>query len=224
MSEPRYIIESVSEPKRWWNAKAHEWTDLRSFATPYNQAQRDTDYPRSFLNGCWVLVNEETQNQVEAENAPCHSAVEVVKDIPLDAAPDKRNPLPCGCGIMGTPYIASYGSEYELRQEYKDKFIKFCPTHAAAPALLVERDALLAERDALIKTLEGRAALEMEMLSEVAAENNKLTGQRDSLVEALKTIAELEGDCPYQKFRLTRFQVSQVARAALSAVSKEEGE
>lgn len=44
----------------------------------------------------------------------------------------KPNPLPCGCGIKGTPYLDPIGSK---GYEYKDLFIDFCPTHDAAPRL-----------------------------------------------------------------------------------------
>ena len=46
--------------------------------------------------------------------------------------PDTRNPLPCGCGIKGTPWLNPHTSE---GYRYKDLFIDFCPLHAAAPAL-----------------------------------------------------------------------------------------
>jgi len=35
------------------------------------------------------------------------------------------------------------------------------------------------------------------------------------LLAALRQIAELEGDCEQQVFRLTRFQAAQIARAAI---------
>lgn len=43
-----------------------------------------------------------------------------------------ENPLPCGCGIKGTPYLDPLGTR---GYEYKNLFIDFCPVHAAAPAL-----------------------------------------------------------------------------------------
>jgi hypothetical protein len=42
------------------------------------------------------------------------------------------NPLPCGCGVKGTPLIDPTGH----RMEYKDLFVDFCPIHAAASDLL----------------------------------------------------------------------------------------
>jgi hypothetical protein len=41
------------------------------------------------------------------------------------------------------------------------------------------------------------------------------------LQAALQQIAELDGDCERQEFRLTRFQAAQVARAALALARKE---
>jgi hypothetical protein len=43
------------------------------------------------------------------------------------------NPLPCGCGIKGTPFLDPLTNR---GYEYKDLFIDFCPLHAAAPDLL----------------------------------------------------------------------------------------
>lgn len=44
---------------------------------------------------------------------------------------------------------------------------------------------------------------------------------RAGLMEtALQQIAELEGDCEQQKFKLTRFQASQVARAVLAKIAE----
>ncbi len=40
----------------------------------------------------------------------------------------------------------------------------------------------------------------------------------EAMRAALEKIAELEGDCEQQKFKLTRFQASQIARAALLLV------
>ena len=42
------------------------------------------------------------------------------------------NPLPCGCGIMGTPGINWEGT----RTEHSDLFLRFCPLHSAAPGML----------------------------------------------------------------------------------------
>ncbi len=40
------------------------------------------------------------------------------------------------------------------------------------------------------------------------------------MLAALEQIAELEGDCERQQFRLTRFQAAQIARAALNAAKR----
>jgi hypothetical protein len=50
-----------------------------------------------------------------------------------ETKPDRYNPLPCGCGIKGTPYLDPVG---DRGYEYKDLFIDFCPLHAAAGELL----------------------------------------------------------------------------------------
>ena len=42
-----------------------------------------------------------------------------------------------------------------------------------------------------------------------------LLNERAILLQALKLIAELEGDDERQEFKLTRFQASQIARAAI---------
>ncbi len=47
-------------------------------------------------------------------------------------------------------------------------------------------------------------------------------GERMAAMEdALRKIAEREGDCDHQHFYLTRFQASQIARAALPLAPKE---
>ena len=43
-----------------------------------------------------------------------------------------------------------------------------------------------------------------------------LREENDRLIDALVKIAELGGDCEQQHFKLTRFQASQVARAAIN--------
>lgn len=43
-----------------------------------------------------------------------------------------KNPLPCGCGIKGTPTLDDFGNS----MHYANLFIDFCPMHKAAPDLL----------------------------------------------------------------------------------------
>lgn len=50
------------------------------------------------------------------------------------------NPLPCGCGIKGTPRI-----DFDARQRYENLFIDFCPLHFAAPELSAALDTMVAE-------------------------------------------------------------------------------
>lgn len=40
------------------------------------------------------------------------------------------NPLPCGCGLKGTPYLDPHG---DRGYEHTDLFIEFCPMHREAP-------------------------------------------------------------------------------------------
>ncbi len=54
-----------------------------------------------------------------------------------------------------------------------------------------------------------------EVLAELKAEHNRLKTENQALRKALEQVAELEGDCEQQKFKLTRFQASQIARFAL---------
>ena len=49
------------------------------------------------------------------------------------------NPLPCGCGVMGTPGFNEEGT----RIEYKRLHVKFCRKHAAAPKLYAALKAAL---------------------------------------------------------------------------------
>lgn len=76
-------------------------------------------------------MNQNLSNEEQPSVTPSDEA----GNATLDAVQKYQNPLPCGCGIMGTPQLNGYGSEYELRQEYLNKFIKFCPLHAAALTL-----------------------------------------------------------------------------------------
>lgn len=43
------------------------------------------------------------------------------------------NPLSCGCGAKGTPFLDPIGTG---GYEYKDIHVVLCPLHAAAPDLL----------------------------------------------------------------------------------------
>ena len=43
-----------------------------------------------------------------------------------------KNPMPCGCGIKGTPTLDDFGNS----MHYANLFIDFCPMHKAAPDLL----------------------------------------------------------------------------------------
>jgi hypothetical protein len=56
--------------------------------------------------------------------------------------------------------------------------------------------------------------------SRFAADLRTLLCQHAARGAALAEIAELEGDCEQQKFRLTRFQASQIAREALASTTK----
>lgn len=44
----------------------------------------------------------------------------------------KPNPLPCGCAIVGVPGL----NRDATMTEYRNKQIRFCPVHEAAPDLL----------------------------------------------------------------------------------------
>lgn len=57
-----------------------------------------------------------------------------------------------------------------------------------------------------------------EDLREALAVGHRLEALK--LREALEKIAELEGDCDNQRFKLTRFQAAQVARAALCKIKE----
>lgn len=46
-------------------------------------------------------------------------------------------------------------------------------------------------------------------------ERDRLRAENAALRAVLEQIAELDGDCEHQRFRLTRFQASQIARKAL---------
>jgi hypothetical protein len=46
--------------------------------------------------------------------------------------------------------------------------------------------------------------------------NARLIAAAPEMYEALMQIAELDGDCEQQRFKLTRFQSAQIARAALN--------
>ncbi len=41
------------------------------------------------------------------------------------------NPLPCGCGAVGTPDMDTLGT----KMEYRNIHVRLCPLHAAAPEL-----------------------------------------------------------------------------------------
>ena len=41
------------------------------------------------------------------------------------------NPLPCGCGAVGTPDMDTLGT----KMEYRNIHVRLCPLHAAAPAM-----------------------------------------------------------------------------------------
>ena len=43
-----------------------------------------------------------------------------------------QNPLPCGCGIKGTPTMDAFGNS----MHYANLFIDFCPMHKATGDLL----------------------------------------------------------------------------------------
>ncbi len=78
------------------------------------------------------------------------------------------NPLPCGCGILGTPRLEGYGSDYTLIQHYDNLHIKFCPLHGAAPALL----------EALREIAKGKGAYDLDPLIHCA-----------NTVESMRSIA-----------------------------------
>lgn len=46
--------------------------------------------------------------------------------------PADTNPLPCGCGVKGTPGINLAGT----RTEHTNLHVWFCPLHRAAPEML----------------------------------------------------------------------------------------
>ncbi len=67
--------------------------------------------------------------------------------------------------------------------------------------------------------LELSAETLVRLLATAERERDEARQQVEAMQEALDQIAELGGDCEQQKFKLTRFQAAQIARAAILSSS-----
>jgi hypothetical protein len=70
--------------------------------------------------------------------------------------------------------------------------------------------------DAVCQVFGENDGVDYERTHAEAVANARLIAAAPDLLAALREIAELEGDCEQQQFRLTRFQASQIARAAIA--------